>query len=386
MKILASICLVLLLTAMPGPVRAQGQPQAAAPQGAPALQALSSAPASTQAANVAQKAQAAAMTEPMTPAQALASMPPPPPPGQDVPEAARLYYNQVMKSQMDQLRAQLAPVPADPRAIIQDETKHITDQYNETTFANLARMYWAVGKFDDRDDAAIDNYLLITECKLYQQYYNNDFVWGSVRKSARQFIRQYFNRIPLHYEAMIPILLGRYDTTTSSFEVLPESQMDSTLRIEVVTNEDGSPVCGRSGKVPGYPRNIIVILNRPFSFKNVPVDPRIAQLYIQDTRLDYQKRTGKAFGEDYKRVAWLRLKLRVLQFKDDVEPQLDIPRAEIFAVLEGWDVFADEAEQKPLYSYTYPKKYVPPTPMFQGLKAKTEAQPEYVPSGVNEKP
>ena len=380
------ICACMVLV-MPLPSAAQATPGvAAAATAAPALQALPSVSAAAQTADTAQKAQTAAATEPMSPAQVLASMPPPPPPGQDVPEATRIYYNQVMKSQMDQLRTQLAPVPASPRDIIQDDTKHITDQYNETTFPNLARMYWAVGKFDDRDNDVIDNYLLITECKLYQQYYSNDFVWGSVRKSAREFIRQYFNRVPLRYEAMIPIQLGKYDVDKSEFEVLPESQMNSTLRIEVVTNEDLTPVCNRAGSVPGYPRNVIVILNRPFSFQTVPVDPRIAQLYIQDTRVAYQNKTGRGVGDDYKRVAWLRLKLRMLQFKDEVRYVQSEPRAEVYAVIEGWDVFADEAEQKPMYSFMYKKNYMPPPATFQGVAARRQTATEYVPSGVNDKP
>jgi hypothetical protein len=148
---------------------------------------------------------------------------------------------------------------------------------------------------------------------------------------------------------------------------------NNLARVAIETNGSGERICGKTGEINKYPRNIVVSLNRPFSLKSFPVDPRIAELYIMQTRLDYKaKRISK-----YKRVAYLRFKLRMMQFKEDIQPSQSSAFAVIYAMLEGWDVFADAAETKPMYSYTFPKGYLPKALGFEG-GTKKPAEKAYI--------
>ena len=90
------------------------------------------------------------------------------------------------------------------------------DQYLPTTLENLAKLYWAVGKFTVDDDVAVDNYLRITECPIVLQYFHNDFEWQKIREATRQNLLSHMAGFPRHFEIVEEISLGDYDQGESS--------------------------------------------------------------------------------------------------------------------------------------------------------------------------
>jgi hypothetical protein len=230
------------------------------------------------------------------------------------------------------------------------------DQYIPGTLTNLSKLYWAVGKFTVDDNVAIDNYLRINECPIVLQYYHNDFEWGKIREATRQYLLSHMAAFPRHFEIVQEINLGNYDQGKQQFEMARESQLVNILRIDSEINNNKGFCDLTGGNIPEYPRNMIVRLTRPLTITVVPVEPRLAELYVEQTRLVHQDLSALLQNLDYKREAYLRLKIRMTAYKETIHNSLGNDRAIIFGVLEGWEVYADDQLKKPLYFHTITKE------------------------------
>ncbi len=232
--------------------------------------------------------------------------------------------------------------------IIDEQDEVAFDGYLPLTLPNLAKAYWAVGALDLDNDDAIDNYLLITACDVYAKYFSDDFEWAKIRQATRDYIPHHLAEMPTKFSAMLRIRLGKYDISKKQYEVVEESQQNSVQKIEIVSNSE-TQVCNFSGEIAQYPKNIVVILNRPFSLSYVPVDPGIAELYNIEQRLLNRKVKLNYNRNIYLRDAYLRIKIKLVRYKETI--YLGKSRAVIYADLDGWDVFADQELTKPLYTY-----------------------------------
>ncbi|MBI4031557.1 MAG: DUF4852 domain-containing protein [Proteobacteria bacterium] len=253
----------------------------------------------------------------------------------------------------------LAAVGAAPRAFAQEtemerpEAK--SDGYLPTTFQNLSRLYWGIGKFAPDDIDAVNRYLLINECEMYQQYYYNDFEWSKILETTRSFLKENSNKFPTRYEVMVPIFLGRYDMDKEEFDLLDKSKVLGTRKIDVIVN-GMKKICGVSDNIPGYPRDIIVILSQPLSLTRIPVGRELAQLYLEETSRTFSNLPPHLQMIGYERTAYLRLKVRLMQYKDTTLVNSRDVRAVIFGQLEGIEVYADGNKEKLLYKEDRLKK------------------------------
>lgn len=229
------------------------------------------------------------------------------------------------------------------------------DDYLPTTFTNLSKLYWAIGKLSVGDNQAIDNFLRINECDLYMQYYQDDFEWNKIRQVTRDYIMKSLTLFPTRYEAIVPIYLDRYDEEHQRFNLAAESTYKDTRNIEVILNAKGK-TCGMEGEIDLYPRNVILLLDRPLSVYAIPVTADIAKLYLERARRQYEKLPRHFQTGSYERVAYLRLKVKIIQYKATVSGRSGTKLASVVAQYEGYDVYADENKTMPLYSYTVDRK------------------------------
>jgi len=236
----------------------------------------------------------------------------------------------------------------------------IEDGYYPTTLENLSKLYWAIGALDLESNDDIDNYIKINDCDIYRRFSDNDFEWKEIREMTRKSILMNMARFPRKYEVVKILFLGDYDIDTETFEVAEISEVDSLMRIAAITNRKKN-VCGTKSEIYNYPRNILVELNQPISIQSIPVIPELAELYIQEAKENLLSKSHSLYRRrrlgDYKRIAFLRLKVNVLQFKDRV-PKTSSKGAlmAVFSRYEGYDVFADPEFTKPLYTEDILKK------------------------------
>lgn len=253
----------------------------------------------------------------------------------------------------DPIQLQRQPTESlDLTGVIMDKDVPRTDDYIDPDFENLSHAYWAIGKFLETNNKAVDNFLLINECDLYQKYYYNEFEWAKLREAARLHIRRNLATFPTTFEILVPIKLGQYDTSKEQFDILEESQMTATRRIDVMVN-DPAPVCGVSDEIEDYPRNMIVVLSRPFALLNLPVKREVANDFIDNSFEDLNLNQVSKLRT---RTAYLRLKIRLSQYKETIYMQQAGKRAVVMATLEGVEVYGDKKRSKLLYSKTISTK------------------------------
>lgn len=253
-----------------------------------------------------------------------------------------------------------------------DDERMLDDGYAIPTFKNLSKLYWALAMFDLADDKAVDNFLLINECEMYTKYYGSDFELESLRAATKESIVKNMASYPVKFEVVIPIGIDRYDMGTERFKLDIRTGFLGAKRLEMVVNEISRPVCGKtraaSSPIPGYPKNFILSLSRPFTLTEIPVKPELAQLYIEEARKFSKKITETQNYSKYGRIAFLRLKVTMNQFKGYTPYQNTEMMADIFGTIDSFEIYGNREKTFLLYSQKDMAKKV-----YRKKKAATEA-------------
>lgn len=245
----------------------------------------------------------------------------------------------------------------------------IDDGYIPPTFPLLSQLYWKLAVFDLGDLAAIDNYLMINECELYTKYYNSDFELDELRAATRGSIVKNLASFANKFEVMIPIGLDRYDSGTERFKLTLETQFRTAKRLEVNVYKENAPTCQTakmSREIPGYPANFILSLSRPFTLTEIPISPELAQTYIEESQKLALKHRYRYKVSPFGRLAYIRLKISMTQFRDYVRYNGSPLLADIFGSIDGYEIYADREKQFLLYKHasgtagkTYRRKKLP---------------------------
>lgn len=229
-----------------------------------------------------------------------------------------------------------------------DLAKLDPSKYVEPTFANLAKLYWALGILDINNDEMIDNYLSITDCDLYTTYLNDDLEWRTIREVARESIRKSYKTFPTHFRVTIPLYLRQYHADEEYFEVdVEKSALKAVRKIEALFYNN--PItCRRSGEIKGFPRNLILFLNRPFTLAEVPVERELARIFLDEVNSQKKALTTKQRASEGEREAYLEIFFKVHSFKETVDGLPGL-QAVVFTQIDHIRVFADYEQEKMLY-------------------------------------
>ena len=235
--------------------------------------------------------------------------------------------------------------------------------YIEPTLDHLADLYWSLGRVDLNSNDDVDNYMMIRECDIYLKYYHNDLEWAQVREAARQTISDKLALFSRKFEIMIPVGVGKYDDVTGIFPLELDSQRIDIKKFVVDYNSPGKEVCGYQQKIKNYPKNLVLLFSKPWTIKEFPVPAEKASQYIDFTREYILSRPDLTLDKQFKRyerIAYLRLKVTVMNFGDvDIPQYLPEQYASVYVNLDGYDVYADKEKKILLYSrdveYQYPR-------------------------------
>lgn len=178
------------------------------------------------------------------------------------------------------------PVLPEEAEITITEDKY-AGQYMEPTVENISKLYWKKNALALSNDIAIDNFMLINECDIYLKFYRDDFEWTRIREAGRKMLKENKNKFSHKFKMLIPIDLGRYDMMRKGFPLINKTAIKDLRRVEIGGNANNSKVCDTVGPIPHYPKNLILILNKPFSYEFVEFDEHVAQAFI--VRQKYQE-------------------------------------------------------------------------------------------------
>ena len=228
--------------------------------------------------------------------------------------------------------------------------------YEKPTLEELSKLYWLLGALDVNNDAFIDNYLLINECDIYQEYRHNEFEWTKIRESTRQYLKDNYLSFAHRLEFLQPLYLGEYHIDKEYFDIVPDYVKPTSRRLEVLTKASSEPTCQKSGEIEGYPKGLVVELTRPFGIDKIPVPKDKAKEYVDDrveqfNKLEEYQRTEKRLLES--RDAYIWMQIRVFGYKGMERIADGYNLNAVFAVLEGIEVYADRDRKNLLYKENF---------------------------------
>jgi hypothetical protein len=229
------------------------------------------------------------------------------------------------------------------------EDKHV-GHYIAPTVKNLSRLYWNKNALDITSDTAIDNFLLINECPIYERFYSDDFEWLRVRKAARKMIKDKKDGFSDKFKMIVPIDLGRYDMKRKGFPLINSSAFLDLRRIEIGGNSSSADICGNQRKIEGYPRNMIMVLSKPFNYEFIELDEHVAQAYIIKQKYNPVDRPKELKNKSFNRLAFARMRISFDKYQGEAKGNDGQPRAIMFGRLEGIDIFEDAHEKHLLMS------------------------------------
>lgn len=230
-----------------------------------------------------------------------------------------------------------------------DETKYIDPSY-----PNLARLYWALGVLDINNDKQIDHFIAITECEMYKTYFKNDLEWVDLREATRAHLKNNYKNFSTSFKFTIPLYLGTYDSDGEYFNVNQKaSAIDAVVKIETIYYSKLT-TCDITGEIQGYPRNLILYLNRPFSLARLPMEKELARLFLDVANSEEAQRFNRQLimntaGDAADRMAYLELMFRVHSYKGAVNTSAQMLKAVVFAQIDYIRVYADFEKERLIY-------------------------------------
>ena len=157
------------------------------------------------------------------------------------------------------------------------------DDYAKPTWANLVRTMVKFDAFDTTDDALLDEYIIITECPLYQSFYADDFKWNEVRAAVRKSIQSPGADFPSAYGYLTKLQLDRYDFTTKIFRFTDASAVHNVNAFLLYETEGAE--CGKA-KPKNLPRAFRAVLDKPVSIPGLAMPPEQAKALLDQMKAE----------------------------------------------------------------------------------------------------
>lgn len=223
-------------------------------------------------------------------------------------------------------------------------------EYLEATVENISKLYWRKNALKIENDKAVDNFLLINECHIYEKFYKDDFEWQRVRSAARDMLKETKDRWPYKFKMIVPIDLGRYDMMRKGFPLINKTAFKDLRRVEIGGNSENASVCGHYREIEYYPRNLILILNKPFSYEFVQLDEHIAQAFIIRQKYNKIEIPRELRDKSYDRLAFARMRISFTDYQGTTVGRDNFPLGIMFGRLDGIDIFEDPNEKRLLTS------------------------------------
>ena len=216
------------------------------------------------------------------------------------------------------------------------QTSDPSPLYSSTDLKQLAKAYLSFGRLDVEKDNIVDQYLMISECGLYKEFFSNDIEWNKIRTATRDYLKTYASSFPKRFEFTQPIYLDRYDFKSGSFRLAANSIQSSVTRMIISGNSIGAYPCLSIGNFveSDFPVNAVVTLSRPFNYSSVQTDQLTAEEYLKYLE------TNKA-DLTQGRPAYIRYRLKISQYSGAVTVSNNY-YGNFFGELESISVFGDK--------------------------------------------
>lgn len=190
------------------------------------------------------------------------------------------------------------------------------DEFVTGSVQNFSKLYWKLGALSVESEKAVDNFLLINECDLYKSFQFDEFLWYDLVKATKNMLKTRRDDFPNKFKFRFTIDLGRYDTERRGFPLVNNTAILNLRRVEIGGNSLSEDICGmRNKEIEMYPRNVILVLNKPFTFELLELDEHLAQAFIVRRKYDDYKLSDEERELGYKRPVYMQLRVEFAYFQ-----------------------------------------------------------------------
>lgn len=233
--------------------------------------------------------------------------------------------------------------------------------YEQPTVKALSHMYWGLSLYSPDDDDAIDEFMRINECDMYQKFIGDEFEWEGIRNAAKTFIKNNKSEFPTRFEFIIPLKLRDYNERYLAFEVQDDFKIKSFRRFELFATDAYAKPCVKDQTIgSGYPRIIVLELSRPLTIVRVPMSKKIANAYTRKKNKEFKQAYTKLISRTKKamygmRNAYLFLKVKIFAHGGLLGRTRNsrLPSVRMMGVLEGYEVYADTKKETLFHSQIF---------------------------------
>lgn len=149
-------------------------------------------------------------------------------------------------------------------------------RYVPVSIANVSDLLFKKEILRAEDPAAVEEYIRIHHCGLYEQYGSDDFAWSRIREAQARDLKLRHMDFPEGLEIASAIRMDQYDLNKNEFRLHSESQMNNTGYITALKQEGGSFSPCKDEKSASFvprvhPLDLIVKLDKPFTLTGIPM-------------------------------------------------------------------------------------------------------------------
>ena len=182
--------------------------------------------------------------------------------------------------------------------------------------------------------------MLINECEIYKSFYHDDFQWGDIRKAARALIEKERDTFPSRFKLMLTVDLGSYDIEKGGFPLDNGTEIKGLRRVLIGNDSNDDNICGYSGELEYYPRQVVVILSRPFNFDFLQISRQEAEDYIMRQKQNIYSMSKKTAKLRYDRPLFIQPLIAFKHFQG-VETDGRSVNAVVYGKIEAIEVYED---------------------------------------------
>jgi hypothetical protein len=219
--------------------------------------------------------------------------------------------------------------------------------YTQVSYSNLYKLAWSYDAYSSSNEDALNTYLMITECNLYNKFFVNEFEWEKIKNATKEYIRINKDNVPRYYEYIQPIYMGRYDYSLQGFPIVDAKEFKAQKNFQFASFGSGDTSCGHYNLNPIiYPSTAVISISSPLNLSFIRVPIQLAQKYVE-------WRSKQGIFEDTKRQAFVRYRIRIDGYQGVKSYSAGVNAFNFNGKLMRLDVFADKELLLPLYNQVF---------------------------------
>lgn len=157
-------------------------------------------------------------------------------------------------------------------------------------YSNISRALFKTGVLRANDPAAVEEYLRIAQCGLFEQYGTNDVVWSRIREAQAYDLGLNIPNFNERLEVVGNLELGNYDSLSGGF-LIKDNALENLSIVSIYENTSGSlDECQgnqyRSFVPRVHPLRLRARLSQTFNLKTIPLSFERADALIRKIAKD----------------------------------------------------------------------------------------------------